>query len=136
MSEVVTADRWLVEMLKSDSALMALVSDVYTYPIRASAQLPYVLVSEQALTDLNSTGGNRLWVNGLWVVRAVFESVMWTGNIDVAANRIDAVLHGKEGAVTGGNVWACVREQPFRLVENNGGQTIRHLGGIYRILVK
>lgn len=136
MSELVTADKWLVQMLKADSTLMGLVTNVHTYPIPPSAMLPYVLISEQASNDLNTLGPNRVWVNGLWIVRAVFEAAGWSGNLESAANRIDAVLHGKEGSVTGGNVWACVREAPFRLPENNGSQQIRHLGGIYRILVR
>lgn len=136
MAEVVTAEKWLVQTLKADGTLMGLVTNVYTYPIPPGTDRPYVLISEQASNDLMSLGVNRVWVNGLWVVRAVFDAAGWTGNLESAANRIDTVLHGKEGVVSGGNIWACYREQPFRLIENNGGQQIRHLGGLYRILVK
>lgn len=136
MSEVVTADKWLVQTLKTDATLMGLVTNVYTHPVQPGAQLPYVLLTEQSVGDLMALGAHRVWVNGLWVVRAIFESSSWAGNLEIAANRIDAVLHAKSGSVTGGNVWACVREQPFRLAEDNSGQSIRHLGGIYRLLVK
>lgn len=135
MSEVVTADRWLTQTLKADATLMGLVTGIYTYPIPPAVQLPYVLISEQAVGDLMAIGAHRIWVNGLWVVRAIFEMSSWAGNLETAANRIDAALHAQMGSVTGGNVWACVRESPFRLVENNGGQQLRHLGGIYRLLI-
>lgn len=136
MAEVITAEKWLVQSLKADATLMGLVTNVYTYPIPLSAVLPYVLISEQASNDLMAMGAYRTWVDGIWIVRAIFETSSWAGNLETAANRIDTVLHGKEGSLVGGNIWACVREAPFRLTENNGGQQLRHLGGQYRILVK
>lgn len=136
MAEVVTAERWLVQVLKADTSLMALTPRVYTMPTPQGAQVPLVLIGEVSASDLMAIGARRIWTNGLWTVRAVFESASWAGNLEAAANRIDAVLHAASGAPTGGNVWACVRERPFRLVENNGGQQLRHLGGIYRIFVK
>ncbi|MGL4651570.1 MAG: hypothetical protein ACRC1H_19340, partial [Caldilineaceae bacterium] len=59
-----------------------------------------------------------------------------------AADRIDALLQGSAGSVAAasplpaGNVWACVRETPFRLVEETATAQYRHLGGVYRLYVK
>lgn len=136
MAEIVTAERWLHQVLGGDAALMALVTGVHSYPIPTTAQLPFVLVSDQSGADLLTAGAHRFWLDGLWVVRAVFETSKWAGDLEAAADRIDALLHGKAGAVTGGNVWACVRVQPFRLTEEHAGQQLRHLGGIYRLQVK
>lgn len=136
MAEIIAAERWLYASLKNDATLQMLgITGVYSFPIPPNAVLPYVLVSMQAAGDLMTMNGQRVWTNGLWVVRAVWETWDWGGNLESAANRIDQVLHKASGTPAGGSVWACVREEPFRMPENNGGQSIYHLGGIYRLFV-
>lgn len=137
--ETLTADRWLYATLSGDATLMALVTGVYTWPVPEGAALPYVLFQEQSARDLTALGPHRVWVDGLWLVRAVAEARSWGGNLETAANRIDALLQAASGAVVAplppGNVWACVRVQPFRLTETAQSRSIKHLGGIFRLYV-
>lgn len=134
--ETVTADRWLYATLTGDVTLMGLVTGVYTWPVPPTALLPYVLYQEQTATDVQPLGGSRIMVNGLWLVRVVADAYNWT-SMEPIANRIDVLLQGKGGSVAQGNVWACVRERPFRMIEETSqrGQ-YRHLGGVYRLFVK
>lgn len=134
--ETLTADRWLYNTLHGDAALMGLVEDVYTWPVPQGAALPYVLFQEQSARDVMGMGPHRIWSTGTWLVRAVAETATWGGDLEAAANRIDALLQAKGGVVVGGQVFVCVREQPFRLVENANSRSYRHLGGIYRIMAQ
>jgi hypothetical protein len=52
------------------------------------------------------------------------------------AAEIHAALENSSGSVTGGEVFACTRVRPFLLPEVRNGVQYRHLGGIYRLLVK
>jgi hypothetical protein len=134
--ETVTADRWITARLRNDATLMGLVTKVHQWPVPANAVLPYVLFQEQSAVDLEVLGGERVWVDGLWLVRAVAETRDWGGALEQAANRIDALLHKAAGPATGGNVWACRRVRPFRLTEDRESGQFRHLGGLYRLYVK
>lgn len=134
--ETLTVDRWLYSTLTGDAALMALVTGVHTWPVPQGAPLPYALFQEQASRDVQGMGPARLWVTGPWLVRAVFETRSWGGALEQVANRIDALLQAQGGVVAGGQVFVCVREQPFRLVETVQSREFRHLGGIYRVMAR
>lgn len=134
--ETVTVDRWLYSVLHSDATLMGLATDVHGWPVPPNAVLPYVLFQEQTSRDEQGMGPTRLWVRGLWIVRAVFETRDWGGNLEAAANRIDALLHAQGGTVSSGQVFVCVREGPFRLIENVQSRQFRHLGGYYRCIAR
>ena len=136
MSELVTADKWLYSVLNGDATLKGYTPKIYALPVPQGVSLPYVAYNELSAVDLQTLGPNRVWVNTLFVVRAVFEAASWGGNLELAANRIDTLLQAAQGSVSGGNVWACVREQPFRLIESHAGAQYRQLGGIYRIFVR
>lgn len=137
MAEIVTAETWLYTKLHGDSTLLALCTGgVFTWPVPATYSQPYVLYQMQSGMDIRGNGPTRIGVNGLWLVRAVFEALTYTGNLLSAANRIDVLLHAASGTATGGVVWACVREQPFQLVEVADGRQFRHLGGLYRLWVQ
>lgn len=133
MTEALTVDRWLYAKLTADATLMSKVTAVHSYPIPDNATLPYVLMQEQSVSDIRGVGPYRIGVSGLWLVRVVARAVGWGGNLEAAADRIDAVLQAASGSVTGGVVWACVRERPFRLVETTQSGQFRHCGGVYRI---
>lgn len=137
MAEIVTAETWLYSKLHGDSTLLALCTGgVFTWPVPATYTQPYVLYQMQSGMDIRGNGPGRIGVNGLWLVRAVFEAMSYAGNLQSAANRIDTLLQAASGTATGGTVWACVREQPFQLVEVADGRQFRHLGGLYRIWVQ
>jgi hypothetical protein len=134
--ETLTVDRWLYQTLTGDTTLMALVTDVHTWPVPQGAALPYVLFQEQAARDVQGMGAERLWATGSWLVRVVSESASWGGDLEAAAKRIDTLLQAQGGTVSGGTVFVCVREHPFRLVESAQSRQFRHLGGIYRIMAR
>ena len=135
MSELVTADKWLYSVLNGDAALKALTPKVYALPAPQGAVLPYTAYNVLSALDLQGMGARRVWVNALYVVRAIFESASWGGDLEVAADRIDTLLHAASGSASGGMVWSCARQEPFYMVDNSSGQQIRMLGGIYRIHV-
>lgn len=135
--EPLTVDRWLYNTLHGDATLMGLVTDVHTWPVPQEAALPYVLFQEQLPPrDVQGMGAARLWGVGTWLVRAVAETERWGGALEQAALRIDALLQAQGGTVSSGQVFVCVREQPFRLVENANSRQYRHSGGIYRVMAK
>ena len=136
MSEIVTASKWLYGVLNGDATLKTYTPNIYALPAPQGAALPYTVFNELSAVDLQTLGPQRIWTNALFIVRAVMETESYGGNLELAANRIDTLLQAQHGSVTGGNVWACVREQPFWLIDYHGGQQIRHLGGIYRIFAK
>ena len=50
-----------------------------------------------------------------------------------AAARIDELLHRSSGTAPDGTMWACVREQPFRLPAVQRGVSYRSVGGHCRL---
>lgn len=101
----------------------------------SSAAFPYVIFQEYAPNDVMGMGAVRLWRNDLWIVKVLDRTESFFGNIKTIATRLDTVLHRGAGTNVEGVVWACTREQPLSQIESNeGGDQIRHLGGIYRIL--
>ena len=136
MAEIVTAETWLYTKLHGDATLLALVpGGVYTWPVPTTVTGAYVLYQMQSGVDIRGVGPSRLGVNGLWLVRVVAETLSFGGNLLTAADRIDVLLQAASGTVTAGVVWACVREEPFQLVETKDGRQWRHLGGQYRVFV-
>lgn len=95
---------------------------------------PNIIFQLQAATDLNAVSSQRVYINSVYVVKAVVETASYGGTIATLAQRIDALLHRQQKAISNvGYIW-CRREQPFRLAEvTDGGKQYRHMGGIYRI---
>lgn len=133
MAEGVIVDRWLYGRLTGDATLMGLITGVYSLPVLAGKAPPYVVMQEQTVRDIRGVGPARIGIGGTWLVRGVAETASWGGTLEQIANRIDVLLQAASGTTTGGVVWACVRERPFRLVENTSNGQYRHLGGIYQI---
>lgn len=142
MSETNAVDTWFYATLGADSALMtavngAAINKLFAEQARETAALPYVIWSFLSGTDLMVVGSYRVWTNALFVVRGIAETDSFGGNLKTIADRIDTVLHAASGSNVNGIIYACVRESPFRMVENRDGRTsLRHLGGIYRIFAK
>ncbi len=134
MAETLVAESWLYTVLAADAALAAVVGNrIYGYLAPATAAMPYVVYQQQAAHDVRGTGPTRIMAAMLYVVKVIAETNTFTGSLETAANRIDAVLQAASGTNVRGNVVACVREQPFSLVESTADGQYRHLGGIYRL---
>lgn len=134
MAEGVIVDRWLYARLTGDATLMGLVTGVYAMPVPPGKALPYVVFQEQSTRDIRGVGPARIGVDGTWLVRGVAETAGYGGALEQIADRIDVLLQASSGTVSGGMVWACVRQRPFRLVESTQNGQYRHMGGIYQIL--
>lgn len=132
--EATRIDRWLFETLTGDAALTAAVgSRVYSDLAPDKAAMPYVVFSMQtADRDVQGIGTERFLVQPVYLVKAVGAGVSYEP-LEAIADRIDAVLQGGAGSVTGGLIHACIREQMVRYPEVDAGQQFRHLGGLYRI---
>lgn len=135
--ETSIADRWLYSVLSNDSTLDTLLGSgdrVWQEQADQGAPMPYVVFQYQGGFDVAGVGPTRIMASLLYLVR-----VIGTGEfseLEAAADRIDTLLHAKAGEVADGHMFACVREQPFRLIETTDGIVYRHRGGLYRLLAQ
>lgn len=122
--------------LAADSALNAVVTGrIYEDHAPDDAPLPFVIFQSYAPVDVTSLGAKRLWTNNLWIVKGIARTLEYKGTLKTIADRIDAVLHAASGTTVDGSVWAVTREREIRYVERTeGGNQVRHLGGIYRVM--
>lgn len=131
------ADSWLYGVLIGDVTLTGLVgARVYGHLAPQEATFPLVLFAMRSGVDVQTLGPNRIMSNLVYVVRGVTESSSFGTPLSVIAERIDVVLQAKSGTTAAGAVYACVREQPYTLIEMSKGRQYRHLGGIYRLYAK
>ena len=136
MAETLVAEQWLYSVLAADSQLAAIVGTrIYAYVAPQGATMPFVVYQNQAGRDVRGVGPLRLMANLLYVVKVVAQTNSFA-TLETAANRIDVVLQAASGTNVRGTVIACVREQPFSLVESTNEGQFRHLGGIYRLWAK
>lgn len=143
--EPVIAERWLQQQLEDRPLLIAEVGGSvpnarlwgHAAPQGEEGEpdYPFVLWSQSATSDLTTLGAERIWSVLEYVVRIVGQVNSWDPLLDAAAE-IDAALDQADGTVTGGVVFGCTRVRPFLLPEVRNGVQYRHLGGVYRLLVK
>lgn len=127
---------FIYSVLANDATLGALVGTrVYEDIAPRDANLPYVVFQMYAPNDVVGVGANRLWTQDLWMIKVIARQLSYKGDLQSAAKRVDALLHAADGSTVDGQVWACTREREVRYPETrDGGEQVRHLGGIYRIL--
>ena len=137
-SEPNIAAAWLYSTLAGDVTLAGLVGTRIYEDIRPAnvSTFPYIVFQLQSPgSDLMVVGTARVWVPLLYTVRGIAQGRSYGGNLASIADRIDALLHGKQADVSGGRVQSY-RERPFRLPERTSEIDYRHLGGEYRILTQ
>lgn len=135
-NEVVYVDKWLYGVLSGDATLTGLVgARIHAYQAPEGTAFPFVLYSFQGGADVAVVGGIRIFNRGVYQVKAVGKGDTM-GALQSIADRIDTLLQGASGSVTGGIILACVREQPLAYAEIDNRIQYRHLGGLYRILVQ
>lgn len=142
--ETIVTDQWFktvlgYEMNVVDTVLADHVTGVYDGLAPAGASYPFVVwdVASPA-TDVVGIGtpSARIMSDALYQVRVTTKSDEWTADQIAAVRRIDAILNGAQATVTDGLVLGCVRTEQYRFIEQHEGRQIRHLGGIYRVLVQ
>jgi hypothetical protein len=136
-NEVVLADLWLYSVLSGDATLAGLVgTKIYSYLAPGGTASPFVVYNFQGGTDVMAVGAIRIMNTGLYQIKGIVQSNSMSGVAKSIADRIDTLLHGMTGLVTGGIVLACVRQQPIAYVETSNGLRWNHLGGSYRLIVE
>ena len=139
--EPVIAERFIGQQLNARPALVTAVNGRIHGHAAPQAEdgepdYPFVLVTQNAIgQDVAAIGGILIWAVLEYVVRVVDRASSWDPLV-VPASEIDAALDDTGGDVAGGTVHACTRLRPFLLPEVRNGVQYRHLGGVYRLLVK
>lgn len=139
--ESLAVDQFMYSKLAADSTLLAALaagtSSLYAEIAPQGASFPFVLWGTLSAEDDEYANNDRIWCNCVVVVRGLAMQESFAGALKTIATRIDTVLHKQSGVATDGQVYACVRIRPFRMVETlPGGEQVRHLGGVYRLYVK
>lgn len=133
MIETARMEQWLYTTLAADTALTALVGTrIYSHVAPNEATFPLVVFGLQTAEDVMGVGPARIMAQAVYVVRVIGQTGSF-GALKAAADRLDAVLHGASGSAGDGVVLACVRTQPFEMVETIAGVQYRHLGGLFRL---
>ncbi len=126
--ENLLVDEWLFGRLDGDATLRSILS----VPVGGTrignrvvpagwAGEPVVVFNEQApMTDVRGIGTARIMAAGLWSLRVMGRPENDLATMEQAASRVDVLLHGQSGAVGGGQVLTCVREETFRFQDQEG----------------
>ena len=95
---------------------------------------PKVVFRFQGGSDYAALGAaRRVYVNAVYAVYGVWQIPSYGGALDTIAARLDTLLNGKQAAVAGGLVLACVRVAPLQIAGLKDGVSIRMSGGTFRI---
>ena len=133
-------ETWLQAVLGQDSAVdTAVVGNIFADEVPqdlGEAAFPCVVYGFIGGQDeIRYGGATRVFSNVLYKVE-----VLHTGtpaDADAIYTLVDALIHAKSGAVTGGRVISCIRTQPRSFTETlPGGTKIRHSGGLYLLQVQ
>lgn len=142
-NETLVAAQWLYATLSGDATLVAALPDgtagICQEKAPQGTRFPYVVF---AMLDpgqvLDTTGPSQevIWVDSVWLVKAVDQSSSY-GTLTTVAARLAALLNKRAGTVALGEVWSCRYVRPMQLSETGpGGEQYRHLGATYRIKSK
>ncbi len=136
MAEMLVAEKWIVATLGADTTIATAVGTrIHTHVVPENTAFPYIFITFQGGSDVLTNGAYRIMSNLRYVVRAVSNSTS-SESARPIADRIDFLLHGKQGTVDLGTVISAVRENPFFAIEIRDGAHLRHVGGIYRVSSK
>lgn len=94
---------------------------------------PFVTFQQQDIRDVRGMGTSRIMADALYQVKVTKATESFT-EVSTAAQRVDVLLHGASGSVTGGSILHAMRDGSIRLPETDAeGRQWCHLGGLYRI---
>lgn len=125
--------------LTADAPLTGLlsVSDAVFYErVDQTARTPYVVFHKQAGTPTWTFGGRGHQLeNDLWTVKAIDRGDSPIKAEQIAAE-IDRVLETAALDIDGRETLYLHRESDLAYPEEDGAETYRHVGGIYRLLTE
>lgn len=135
--ETMIAENHIRTKLVNDASLVALLGGtrIYNEVAPQGTTTPFIVFRYQASRDINGNGAIRTATTFTYLIE-VISNQSFT-DIDPIASRMDAVLQGSDGSVTGGLVLGTQRIGPFKLMElQEDGTYMRRLGGFYRVDVQ
>lgn len=130
--------QWITGKLNADTAVTNLIGVGNIWELPAPADATYPMVVFHLLSELDvrtGAGAQRIMVNQIWVIRAIYAAQSY-GNAITVADRIDALFDRASGTADGLTVFSSVREYGFRQADEDSGYQYRHLGGAYRIFAQ
>jgi hypothetical protein len=137
VSEIAQAYQWVSQTMAADSALVAAAAGgIFREYAPLDTVAPFVIVSQQAGTDVLTANAVRLFVSLLVQIKALGPSGQGGsyGILITIADRIDALFKSvRSFGLSSGGVLDCYREQTIAYGELVNGQPWSHLGGLYRI---
>jgi hypothetical protein len=150
MNEINAATRQVIAALRADNDLAALVQGVYLRRAPQGTPSPYVSVTPQSASDINSVAGCRAYTELLYNVQVVgvTETAEQADALEAAAARIDTIFTSSAASGTVAtdtalfrpalSVKSCARVSAFDYEETSpsSGAAIQHLGGLYRVVVR
>lgn len=132
--ELLTVATWIHQTLKADPVFANV--GVYDTVAPTDATFPLVIVAEAGdVADTNVLPASRVMTTGTWQVRVAVEGMSWAPAA-VLVQRIDALLQGGTATLENGTVLGCARVAPIKYAEEANGRQYRHLGGLYRVVVR
>lgn len=133
MTELTASESWLYARLSGDATLTALVGGrIYDSLAGRSTAYPLVTFQFQGGRDVLGVSAQMLMGQEVYQVAATGRATTYTA-LKPIARRIHDLLHGRRGRTADGLIYACVREQPLKLVYVEDGIQYCRLGGLYRL---
>lgn len=98
------------------------------------AVYPFIIIQCQSPPrDVRGVGVSRVMVDTLFIVKAVAQVDSYTPLAPIARVFDSALTSPAGGSVGDGQVFTCVREEQFAMVEIESGKQYRHFGGLFKI---
>jgi hypothetical protein len=134
VSELAQALQWAESTMQADSALMAVaVGNIWLSFAPIGTAPPFVIMSQQAASDVLTVNAVRLWTDILIQFKMIGPATSY-GALITGADRIDALFKSVRDVGLGtGGVLCCYREQIISYSELINGAAWHHLGGLYHI---
>lgn len=137
------AEEWLYGILARDPFIMASSVQGRVYRARVAQDLddasgnllPAIRFFEAASNDMFATGAYRVWAEMFYQVEVMDRSDS-VQHMRSVADRVDSLLHGSSGYVTGAWIVACTRNSSINYSIVDESIQYQHLGGLYRIRVQ
>jgi Protein of unknown function (DUF3168) len=118
-------------VLDGDPTLSELATGVHHLRAPAEAEFPYAIFNKQSGLPIRAMG-TVAFVNQLWLVKGLCRGGD-QGEAEAIDARCETLLDGADLDIEGFNLLACERETDVIFPEDDAGETIFHVGALYRI---
>lgn len=126
---LLTADRWLYEMLTTDSTLATVLGGrVFADVAPEDTAYPLAVISAVSSVPVVNLSAERVMDNELWQVQLITDQADYAA-LETAAERIRAILHRASGE----GVIGCVEAGITRFSEVDNGRVYKHLVMEFRL---